>query len=151
MQGNYVRTGNILHSIFSHIHTTTDIDSALLELQQEGILYDDSITPERLTSLIRKRLADPRIADWFSDRWEILNECTILSTDPFTNNVIERRPDRVMKKDDEVIVVDFKFGHPRDEYHQQVREYITLLRQMGHKNVSGYLWYVYSNKITEVK
>lgn len=151
MQGNYVRTGNILHSIFSHIHTTTDIDSALLELQQEGILYDDSITPERLTSLIRKRLADPRIADWFSDRWEILNECTILSTDPLTNNVIERRPDRVMKKDDEVIVVDFKFGHPRDEYHQQVREYITLLRQMGHKNVSGYLWYVYSNKITEVK
>lgn len=148
---SYIKTGNVLHNIFSQIRTTADIDTALQELQQEGILYDDTITPERLTRLIRKRLSDPRIAEWFSDKWEILNECTILHVDPATDSVVERRPDRVMKKGDEVVVVDFKFGHARDEYLQQVREYIALLRQMGHTNVKGFLWYVYSNQIVEVK
>ena len=51
----------------------------------------------------------------------------------------------------QMVVVDFKFGRPRDEYHMQVREYMKLLRQMGYRQVSGYLWFVYSNKIEEVK
>ena len=50
----------------------------------------------------------------------------------------------------EWVVVDFKFGRERDEYHDQVRQYMDLLRQMGHTRVSGYLWLVYSNRIVEV-
>jgi CRISPR/Cas system-associated exonuclease Cas4 (RecB family) len=51
----------------------------------------------------------------------------------------------------EMIVVDFKFGRPKEEYSQQVREYMNLLSDMGHRNIKGYLWYVYSNKIESVK
>ena len=50
----------------------------------------------------------------------------------------------------EMIVVDFKFGKPKTEYHEQVREYMDLLHKMGHENIKGYLWYVYNNKIEEV-
>jgi hypothetical protein len=28
---------------------------------------------------------------------------------------------------------------------------MTLLASMGHTNITGYLWYVYSNKIEEVR
>ena len=63
----------------------------------------------------------------------------------------QRRPDRVMLRGDEMVVLDFKFGKPRDEYHDQVREYMQLLTRMGYANVKGYLWFVYSNKIIEVK
>ena len=38
-----------------------------------------------------------------------------------------RRPDRVMMKDGEVIVVDFKFGKKRKTYNKQVKEYMDLL------------------------
>jgi len=31
-----------------------------------------------------------------------------------------------------------------------VHEYMQLLADMGHKNIEGYLWYVYSNKIVKV-
>ena len=55
-----------------------------------------------------------------------------------------------MTDGNEWIVVDFKFGGEHPEYHDQVREYMTLLRQMGHSRVSGFLWFVYSNKIVEV-
>ena len=48
-------------------------------------------------------------------------------------------------------VIDFKFGKPKEEHHAQVASYMALLETMGYKQVSGYLWYVYSNKIEEVK
>jgi RecB family endonuclease NucS len=55
-----------------------------------------------------------------------------------------------MTDGNEWIVVDVKFGHPNPEYHDQVRRYMDLLQSMGHQNIKGYLWYVYSNKIEEV-
>ena len=48
------------------------------------------------------------------------------------------------------VVVDFKFGHPCADHHDQVREYMQLLQSMGHNNIHGYLWYVYANQIEEV-
>lgn len=39
-----------------------------------------------------------------------------------------RRPDRVMMKDGEVIVVDFKFGKKRKAYNKQVKEYMDYYR-----------------------
>ena len=147
-QQNYIQMGSVLHSIFSTIRTVDDIPDALQRLQFEGVLYDEQITAERITEMLRKRLSHPKVADWFSPRWTLFNECTILSME--NNEVKERRPDRVMTDGKEWIVVDFKFGAPKEEYHEQVREYMQLLASMGHTNVKGYLWYVYSNKIEEV-
>lgn len=145
-QSNYIKMGNILHNVFAHIRTTQDIDSALQQMEMEGIIYDAQLTSEKIESMIHKRLSDKRVAMWFSSEWSLYNECTILLP-----NGEERRPDRVMTNGDKTVVVDFKFGHPREEYHQQVREYMDLLLQMGHQNVTGYLWFVYSNQIIEVK
>ena len=147
-QRRYIQAGSILHEIFSTIQTEKDIPEALQRLQFEGILYDEEMTAERITSMLRKRLSDPRVASWFSPRWTLFNECTILSVED--GEVHEHRPDRVMTDGNEWIVVDFKFGHPDPEYHTQVRRYMDLLLSMGHHNIKGYLWYVYSNKIEEV-
>ena len=147
-QRRYIQAGSVLHEIFSTIQTEKDIPEALQRLQFEGILYDEEMTAERITSMLRKRLADPRVASWFSPRWTLFNECTILSVED--SEVREHRPDRVMTDGNEWIVVDFKFGHPNPEYHAQVRRYMDLLSSMGHQNIKGYLWYVYSNKIEEV-
>ena len=149
-QNRYIRMGSILHEVFSHIRTLDDIAPALHQLQMDGVLYDQELTEEQVERMIRQRLSDPRVQDWFSGRWKLFNECTILSLDE-KNQVVERRPDRVMMQGEEVVVVDFKFGKPDFDYHRQVREYMQLLRDMGHRQVKGYLWYVYSNQIEEVK
>lgn len=148
-QQGYIKIGSILHHVFSTIRTTDDINTALQQLEQEGILYDDEVTVAKVTTLLRKRLEDPRIEDWFSGKWTLYNECSILFTDA-DGHVVERRPDRVMSDGKQMVVVDFKFGRPRAEYQDQVREYMRLLQQMGHTQVEGYLWYVYSNKIDTV-
>ena len=145
-QSNYIKMGNILHNVFAHIRTAQDVDSALQQMEMEGIIYDAQLTREKIEAMIHKRLGDKRVAQWFTAEWALYNEGTILLPDGQ-----ERRPDRVMTNGDKTVVIDFKFGHQREEYHEQVREYMDLLRQMGHQNVTGYLWFVYSNQIIEVK
>ena len=154
-QQNYIQTGSILHEVFSTIHTAADIPDALQRLQSEGIIYDGTLTPERITDMLQKRLKDPRIADWFSNRWKLFNECSILSVED--GQVRQHRPDRVMTDGHEWVVVDFKFGSPKPEYHDQVRQYMNLIQKMSltsHPSpltsIKGYLWYVYSNQIEEV-
>jgi len=143
---DYIQLGCILHKVFSNIRTTDDVEQALKDLELEGILYNKGITRQRIENMIRKRLSHPRVLNWFSPHWHLFNECTILMPD-----AQERRPDRVMTDGNETIVIDFKFGSERQEYHEQVREYMDLLQQMGMPRVTGYLWFVYSNKIIEVK
>ena len=148
----YIQAGSVLHEIFSTIRTVNDIPDALRRLQFEGVLYDEEMTAEHITMMLKKRLENPRVADWFSPRWTLFNECTILSVE--NGEVKERRPDRVMTDGQEWIVVDFKFGSPKPEYHDQVREYMNLIQKMesvSSDKIHGYLWYVYSNKIEEVK
>ena len=91
------------------------------------------------------------MAEWFDKDNRLFNECTILYVNPDTGKVEEQRPDRVIMKGDTTTVIDFKFGKPCGSYHDQVRGYMQLLTDMGHTNVKGYLWYVYSNRIEEVK
>ena len=106
-QRQYIQMGSILHQVFSTIRTAADIDSALKRLQLEGVLYDEQVTADKVAAMLRKRLQNSRVADWFSDRWTLFNECTILTVED--GNIVERRPDRVMTNGKEWVVIDFKF------------------------------------------
>jgi len=62
-----------------------------------------------------------------------------------------RRPDRVMLKSGQVIVVDYKFGQKKSPgYSAQVRKYAEMLRQMKYTDVKGYIWYVNQNEVIRV-
>ena len=146
----YIKTGRILHYLFSTINTINDVDTALAQLEMDGLLDESGTNIEKLRAMLHKRFDNKRVADWFSGRWTLFNECTILDYDADEDCVREHRPDRVMKDGDEVVIVDFKFGAPKPEYVKQVQRYISLARSMGYTSVKGYLWFVYSNRIEEV-
>lgn len=151
-QLSYIKTGKILHYLFSTINTTNDIDTSLAQLEMDGLIEESDTNIKRLRDMLHKRFSNRQVADWFSSRWTLFNECTILDYDAATDTVREHRPDRVMKdeKTGEVVIVDFKFGSPRPEYVEQVNRYKALTQNMGYPNVKGYLWFVYSNRIEEV-
>ena len=151
-QLSYIKTGKILHYLFSTINTTDDIDTSLAQLEMDGLIEESGTNIKRLRDMLHKRFSNRQVADWFSSRWTLFNECTILDYDAATDTVHEHRPDRVMKdeKTGEVVIVDFKFGSPRPEYVEQVNRYKALTQNMGYPNVKGYLWFVYSNRIEEV-
>lgn len=151
-QLSYIKTGKILHYLFSTINTTDDIDTSLAQLEMDGLIEESGTNIKRLRDMLHKRFSNRQVADWFSSRWTLFNECTILDYDAATDTVREHRPDRVMKdeKTGEVVIVDFKFGSPRPKYVEQVNRYKALTQNMGYPNVKGYLWFVYSNRIEEV-
>lgn len=149
-EAGYVKMGTLLHNVFASIRTRDDIEPALRRLEADGVLADEDVPRDKLLAMLHKRLESKQVADWFSPRWTLFNECSILTRDD-RGHALRRRPDRVMTDGRQMMVVDFKFATPTEEHHSQVRQYMHLLSAMGYRQVSGYLWYVYTNKIVEVK
>lgn len=148
-QNDYIKMGAVMHRIFSQINTTGDIPDILRSLEQDGIVYDENISRKKVESILKSRFSNPQVKDWFSGRWQTFNEQSIIAIDN-EGKLFKRRPDRVMYDNGEVVVVDFKFGHEREEHHRQVAEYVQLLRDMGYPRVSGFLWFVYENRVASV-
>ena len=148
MSGKYIRQGQVMHSLFSMIRTPNDVPGAIARLRMEGIIESDKHEQQTL-KLVNWALKHPQVKEWFSGKWSLYNECAILYRE--NGELQTRRPDRVMMKDGEVIVVDFKFGKPYPEYNIQVKEYMDLLNGMGYEQVSGYLWYVFYNQLEKIE
>ena len=148
MSGKYIRQGQVMHSLFSMIRTPNDVPGAIARLRMEGIIESDKHEQQTL-KLVNWALKHPQVKEWFSGKWSLYNECAILYRE--NGELQTRRPDRVMMKDGEVIVVDFKFGKPYPEYNIQVKEYMDLLHGMGYEQVSGYLWYVFYNQLEKIE
>ena len=135
--------GKLMHLLFERIKTTEDIDPAVESLIIEGKLSTDkgNELKEKITSL----LAQQPYKDWFSGKYEIRNETSILKKEGIS------RPDRVMRdKNNVVTVVDYKFGKVRNnKYSKQVSNYMDLLKEMGYKDVKGYIWYINNEVLLE--
>lgn len=149
-QTSYIKTGNLMHSIFANIKTTADIDKVIKDYAERGLLSSTDISASQLRQMIDRRLQNTLAASWFEPGWQIYNECTILSHDPVSGKMKENRPDRVLMRDGHVVVIDFKFGSKKEQHITQVGLYMSLLRQMGWKDICGYLWYFYTNDIVPV-
>ncbi len=143
----YIHQGELLHNLFAYINTSADIPLALKRLRMEGVITSDEQEKE-IQKLATWALGHPKVKEWFSGNWELYNECAIIYTEK--GELQTRRPDRVMMKDGQVVVVDFKFGKKRPSYHKQVRDYMSLLASMGYSHIRGYLWYVFNNELEEV-
>ena len=149
-QEEYIQTGKLMHSLFATIRTQADIDPQVDQMLRDGLL-ESTHKADKLKQDIRAHIADtPGAREWFSGNYALFNEASIIYRD---GGVLQnRRPDRVMiTPDGRAVIVDFKFGREREEYLHQVQEYMDLIRKMGHPQVEGHIWYVYSNKITDCK
>ncbi len=137
--------GNMMHELFSGMKSLEDLSLLLDRYVQSGLVPRSERAS--LEELIRSKVKQPLVSDWFSGRERVINERAILCGD---SRVL--RPDRVMLGKDKVTVVDFKFGEQqKPAYHKQVRGYMEQLKRMGHQQVDGYLWYVMLDQTIKVE
>ena len=146
---HYIRQGLLLHHLFASIRTVDDLPEAVERLILEGVI-ESGEQEEEVRRIADRALKNPQAASWYDGSRRLYNECSILYTDA-EGNLQTRRPDRVMVTEEETVVVDFKFGKPKEEYRKQVEEYMVLLKRMGYSRIKGYLWYVFDNRITEIE
>ncbi|SNS84314.1 ATP-dependent exoDNAse (exonuclease V) beta subunit (contains helicase and exonuclease domains) [Ekhidna lutea] len=134
--------GILLHQILSeiiHWEQTKDV----LDRYERSM----QITPEdrkRYETLINNLWKDEQIKSWFSGIGEVKTEVVVLPKDGDT-----KRMDRVVIDGNKARVIDFKSGFPKSEDNRQLKEYASLLAQMGYE-VEGYLLYLKSGEVREV-
>lgn len=135
--------GKIIHHILSEIKIATDFDLALEKASLSGELQPTEL--EKVKSEVSNMLNHPVAQNWFNGSYEIYNEKQLLT--PF--NIF--RPDRIMVRNNEALVVDFKSGTIKESiYKEQVRRYCQTLIESGITDVTGYLWYLTTNEIEKV-
>ncbi|MEO9805952.1 MAG: UvrD-helicase domain-containing protein [Reichenbachiella sp.] len=130
-----INYGQIIHWVFSLIQSRKDFTPALNKAQIKFGLTDNEMAEIKLK--LREIWNIPQIADWFNQKWEVKNESSILLTSGKL-----KRPDRVIVKDNQAIVIDYKTGARADGHVRQVQEYKSILSEMGYDQVDGYLIYL---------
>ena len=135
--------GILLHYALSKIKTSADVDSAIQKMISEGLIKQEE--SNALLSKIKSLISKPEISDFFSESAEIKTETDIIQ--PNGNTL---RPDRVLVKNKNVSVIDFKTGKKSEKHAQQLSEYADLLLIMGYEKVESYLIYTEDEHIERV-
>lgn len=151
----YLEIGKLMHYVLSQVESIHDISSMLRQCRIAGLIPNEEMQ-QNVLSAINKGLSNPLIASWFSDQNEVINESAITYIDSDTGQPHVVRPDRVVRRNGKISVIDYKFSNSRtthraEEYTKQVRQYMKLLHQMNPTLVvDGFLWYIYDNAVVEV-
>ena len=130
-----VNIGVLTHQILSEIKYLDELKSSVRAAYMNmEITKEDS---ERLLITISELFRNEQIAEWYSRKYDVRNEVVVLPKDGRI-----KRLDRVLIKDDQAIVIDFKTGKPISSDKHQVLSYIDLLQEMNYRDVTGFLVYL---------
>ncbi len=94
---------------------------------------------------LKALFSNPVFGDWFVGEGVLLAEQGILLP-----GGKQKRPDRIILRENESIIVDFKTGEELEKYGNQVRDYMDLVQKLTQKPVKGYLCYLETGKIETV-
>ena len=143
--------GEMLHKVMERVRTPKNLRKAFGRALHRGMITEEE--HDEYLALLSKRLADPRVADWFANDNRLMLERAVT-----IGGNGQKRPDRVvMKPNGEIIIVDYKFGDRSDDndtkYKRQVAGYKrAVCDALGCRPdcVSGYVWYIHSGDILAI-
>lgn len=138
-----INYGILIHALLAEVRSTSEFRHLA-----EKFVFDGLITADQKIKLldeVENILKVEEIAGLFSEVYEVKAEKEIILP---LGDVL--RPDRVLIKDNEAIVVDFKSGQPHKKHENQVTQYADVLRKMGYQNVSAKLVYLTNRSVVSV-
>ena len=135
--------GKLLHECCSLIIDKDDVDP-IVERILQGRSDADSYR-QRLLNDLQKILSDTISSTWYDGKATALCERELIASDGST-----LRPDRVIVREDCVVVVDYKTGKESRKHAEQVNHYKSQLQNIYNLPVEGYLLYTTVPKIVAV-
>ncbi len=122
------RMGKLLHYLLEQSLLLNDVDAALRKAIHLGKMNT------AMQQELRGRLHEIFTMTDFKSLLEsgtCLPEVELLGTD---GSIL--RPDLVIKKTNEIIIIDYKTGEPNDSYKQQLELYAARLQQMNYSSIT---------------
>jgi len=138
-----VSYGIIMHDILSEIKHRGDIDKAVNSAFTKGLL--NSKERENILNRLESGFKNPMIADWFGE-----DNTVWLEQDILLPGKSVKRPDRVVRVNGKIMVIDYKFGEESDYHHRQVVEYMEIIKKVMKEDARGFIWYVDKEIFREV-
>ncbi len=147
------RYGNQFHLLLSKI------EGSNFENQEGSNKYDKQI-------VLNELIISGKIEDAFKDK--MLEQVKILYNNPDFNNLFVNakrvlneqniiagendafRPDKIILKKDETIILDYKTGAMNSKYNKQLSTYVNLLKQMELPNVKAFIYLTTTNELIQV-
>lgn len=132
--GEAIAYGNITHKIMSFIQTDQDVDRAIQRALEEGLIVESE--KANFKAAIQQIITHPDLQVYFSEGL-VYNERMIIGKGK--NNLI---PDRVLIKDKQAYLLDYKTGKPEEKYIQQLAKYEDSLKEMGYEVAKKVILYM---------
>ena len=137
-----INLGNQVHEVLSLMAGPKDFDRVLKQLVLEGTVNPSDL--ERINQRMVALMDNKQLKQWFDSDYEVLAERELWYEDKII------KPDRVMTKGNEAIIIDYKKEKASEAQHNQVRGYMKAMRDLGFSTVTGFLVYVDTVDIEEV-
>jgi ATP-dependent exoDNAse (exonuclease V) beta subunit len=138
-----VHRGRVMHGILEDTVYIKDLEKAVMAKAESGEISAEEapVILEHLFGLLHREDIFP----WFSGNYKVHRERSVI-----VPGVGEYRPDRIMENDDELIILDYKFGEPRKSHEKQVSEYRDVFMQMASGKIRSFLLYPETGLLKEV-
>lgn len=122
------------HQLAAAIHHEKEIEQGIERGISEGTI--SILNREKLAKDLREIFQNQAYLDLLKNAAEILSEQNIIGTKGEMH-----RPDKIILKENETILLDFKTGLPQVKHNKQIEDYRNCLEEMGYPNVCCYLYY----------
>lgn len=136
--------GIYVHDIFSKLNDLKALPEMLEKVKTEKMLNKEDF--ESIQKLIKDNLqTDSILLPWFETDWQVKTEVPVLLPD---GSLI--RLDRVLIKNNEAQILDFKTGERYEQDKKQLNFYRNTLKKMGYEKVTAHIAYLNPLEIVEV-
>jgi len=134
---NAILFGMQLHDILSKIDTYTQWKKH----KKKYIATVKHEAQEIVSQQIETVLTHPDLLEYYTEKYQILNERDILIPQKDKAFTL-RRPDRMVLKNNQLIIIDYKTGAYNKHHEKQLIEYAGLLTEIGYEVSQKILVYI---------
>lgn len=133
--GARIAWGNTVHEVLSRITQHGETESVLEEMNASGTIgeREKAEIGRQISAIFENR----EVLDLFDGSWEAFTERELIDA-----SGTSWRPDRILRKDGMVKIIDFKTGKRSGEHEKQLRHYASVLRGAGYDVAGLFLLYV---------
>lgn len=130
-----VAMGNLVHLALGQLKTAADIPQVLENLKAAGHLSHQTVP--QIQRQLNAVVQHPSLKAYFSDAYELWNEREILT--PAGNSL---RPDRMVRAQNQLTLIEYKTGKPNSSHQNQVAQYIQALEAMDFEVKQAVIVYI---------
>lgn len=135
--------GIYFHQFMSEIDDVSEMSEVLLQYQSNDAIDGSVLLKMKVAAQLFFEKANKK--EFFKGSVKVYNEQSIL-----INGSNALRPDKIIERDKDVIVIDFKTGSASPRHHEQIWNYKSVLEEVFKKPVLSILYYTQNSQLIEI-